>query len=193
MPKLSRLAAAAVLAGLIIAVGLVIAVKRPFQAAESPPISGTVKQFTLIDPPGPAPYTVFYDAEDSALKLADFQGKVLLVNFWATWCAPCVREMPSLDRLQAELGGPDFAVLAINEDRGGAKVARPFMEKLGLETLTLYVDRQMALARALEVRGMPATFLIDRQGRLVGSLVGMAEWDAPEAKALIRHYIGPAG
>ena len=148
-----------------------------------------MEQFTLIDPPLPVPETRFLDADGKEVTLADFNGRVLLVNFWATWCAPCVAELPSLDRLQAEMGVRDFTVLAVNEDRQGAAVAEPFLKKHGIEGLAVHVDRQMALARALGVRGMPATFLVDRSGKVVGSLTGEAVWDSPEAKALIRHYI----
>jgi thiol-disulfide isomerase/thioredoxin len=154
-----------------------------------PPRSGGMRQFTLNDPPLPVPETRFLDAAGREMALGDLKGRVLLVNFWATWCAPCVEELPSLDRLQAEMGSKDFAVLAINEDRQGAKAAVPFLEKHGLKNLAVHVDRQMALARALGLRGMPSTYLVDRTGKVVGALVGVAEWDSPEAKALIRHYV----
>ena len=155
----------------------------------APPLTGWMEQFTLNDPPKPAPDTAFLDAAGKEITLADFKGRVVLLNFWATWCAPCIRELPSLDRLQAAMGGDDFTVLAVNENRAGAKVAKPFMEKLGLKHLTLNVDRKMALARALGLRGMPTTYLIDRDGKVLGSLAGVAEWDEKDAKALIRYYI----
>ena len=113
----------------------------------------------------------------------------MLVNFWATWCAPCVREMPGLDKLQAKLGGPDFAVVAINEDRDGAKVAEPFLKKLNTPHLALYVDDKMKLMRALKVRGIPTSFLVDRTGNVVGKLEGVAEWDTPEVESLIQYYL----
>ena len=148
-----------------------------------------MQQFTLNTPPLPVPETRFLDGSGKEVALADFKGRVVLVNFWATWCAPCIRELPSLDRLQAEIGGRDFTVLAINEDRGGAATAAPFLEKHGWKNLAVHADRQMALARALGLRGMPSTYLVDRNGRVVGSLTGVAEWDSEEAKALIRHYL----
>ena len=112
----------------------------------------------------------------------------IIVDFWATWCAPCIREMPGLDKLEAKLGGPDFAVVAVNEDRGGAKFAKPFLEKLNTPNLGLYFDDNMKLMRAFGVRGMPTSFLLDRAGNVVGKLEGIAEWDTPEVEALIQYY-----
>jgi thiol-disulfide isomerase/thioredoxin len=149
-----------------------------------------MQQFTLNTPPLPVPVIPFLDAAGKEKTLAEFKGRVVLVNFWATWCAPCIRELPSLDRLQADMGGEDFVVLAVNEDRQGADIAGPFLDKHGWKHLTVNVDRQMALGRAFGVRGMPSTYLIDRKGEVVGSLTGPAEWDSQDAKVLIRHYIG---
>jgi len=181
-------------------IGIVLAgafaVAGVFAAADGagPPRDGWMQQFTLIDPPLPAPQTEFRTADGAATTLAAFRGKVVLVNFWATWCAPCIREMPTLGRLQAALGGDRFTVAAVSIDRGGARVAQSFLKKLdaknpGVGALPLYLDGKMALAAALGVRGMPTTFLLDRDGRLVGQLTGIAEWDSPEAQALIRYYI----
>jgi thiol-disulfide isomerase/thioredoxin len=156
---------------------------------DGPPLTGWLEQFNVIDPPRPVPATPFEDASGREVTLGSFEGRVLLVNFWATWCAPCVREMPSLDRLQAKFEGEDFIVLAVDEDRKGTAVAKPFLDKLGLENLALYVDRRMALARALGVKGLPTTVLVDRRSRIVGRMDGVAEWDAPEVEALIRYYL----
>jgi thiol-disulfide isomerase/thioredoxin len=125
--------------------------------------------------------------------LSDFAGRVVLLNLWATWCAPCVREMPTLDRLQAELGGPDFEVVALSSDRAGAAAVEPFFRTHGLSRLGVYLDPQGEATRALGTRGLPTTVLIDREGREVGRLEGVAEWDSPEAKALIRAYIDRKG
>ena len=157
-------------------------------ADKGPPRIGWMEQFTVIDSPLPAPRVPLTNGEGSQVFLADFKGKVVLVNFWATWCAPCVREMPGIDKLQAKLGGKDFTVVAVNEDRGGAARARPFIERLGMTHLALYVDSKMAMMRAFKVNGLPTSFLLDREGRIVGKLEGIAEWDTPEVENLIRHY-----
>ncbi|MEE8226331.1 MAG: TlpA disulfide reductase family protein, partial [Kiloniellales bacterium] len=116
--------------------------------------------------------------------------RVVLLNFWATWCAPCIREMPSLDRVQAQFEEAGLTVVAVSEDFAGVPVVQPFFERLKLEHLQVYLDVESALAKELGVRGLPTTLLIDRQGRLVGGLEGPAEWDEDDAVALIRYYLG---
>ena len=165
-------------------------VQTPAAAGQAPPLLGAFgDNFTLLDPPVPAPPETFAALDGTRVRLADFKGRVVLVNFWATWCAPCIFEMPSLDRLQAALGDRGLAVLAVSIDRGGAKVIRPFAKRLGLEHLGLYHDDKGALFKAFGVTGLPTTFLIDRRGRIVGAYPGPAEWDGPEARALIEHYL----
>jgi thiol-disulfide isomerase/thioredoxin len=184
----TRLISTFLVTGLLAATAWLTAGASPLWAAE-PPRTGGMQQFTLITPPRPVPETAFFDAAGKETRLAEYEGRIVLVNFWATWCAPCIRELPSLDRLQAEMGSEDFVVLTISEDRGGAEVAGPFLEKHGWKNLPAAVDKQMALSRAFKLRGMPSTYLIDRESRVVGFLTGPAEWDSEEAKALIRHYL----
>ena len=154
------------------------------------PAVGAVAHFTPIDPPRPAPDVAFEDGDGRRLTLADFRGRVVLLNFWATWCGPCVVEMPSLDRLQARLGGADFTVVALAQDRDGAAVVEPFYERLGLAGLGVYLDPRGQVARVFGVQGLPTTLVLDRQGRAVGALEGPAEWDSPEAVALIERVMG---
>lgn len=158
-------------------------------ADKGPPRTGWMEKFTVHPEAKPAPTDRLTDGAGRPVHLSDFKGRVVLVNFWATWCAPCIREMPGLDKLEAKLGGPNFTVVAVNEDRGGAKIAKPFLEKLRTPNLRLYVDDKMKLMRAFGVRGMPTSFLLDRAGNIVGKLEGIAEWDTPEVEALIRYYI----
>lgn len=156
---------------------------------QPPAFSGEFQQFIPSQAPRPAPQTRFTGADGRTVALADFRGKVALVNFWATWCIPCVEEMPALDRLQAALGGEGLAVVALSQDRNGLEVARPFYDKLGLKALAIYLDSRGAAARDLGVKVLPETIVIDRQGREVGRLSGPAAWDSPEAVALLRHYL----
>ncbi len=155
----------------------------------SAPVGPFAENFTFSDPPVPAPSVAFQALDGEVVTLADFRGQVVLVNFWATWCAPCVREMPSLERLHQELADEGFTVLAVSEDRAGAAVVRPFLKRLELHGLPIYLDGKGRLAQAFVVKGLPTSFLIDRQGQVVVGLVGPTEWDSQEAKALIRHYL----
>ncbi|HYM03597.1 MAG TPA: TlpA disulfide reductase family protein, partial [Stellaceae bacterium] len=143
------------------------------------PASAAFGQFSPVDPPRPAPALTFAARDGSSLSLADFRGRWLLVNLWATWCEPCVREMPSLDRLQAKLGD-HIAVLAVSEDRGAAHAVDPFLEKLALKNLAIYLDPKSAVGQAFGTRGLPTSLLIDPGGRLVGKLEGAAEWDSAD-------------
>jgi len=155
-----------------------------------PPLAGAFgEDFTLLDPPVPAPPEAFTDLDGRRVRLADFAGRVVLVNFWATWCAPCVREMPALERLQAALGDAGLTVAAVSIDRGGRDVVAGFAAEHGLRQLGLFLDPQGALARAFGVSGVPTSFLVDAEGRVVGGLQGDAEWDSPAAEALIRYYL----
>ena len=162
----------------------------PPPVAPGAPAVGAVAHFTPIDPPRPASDLAFEDGAGRRLTLADFRGRVVLLNFWATWCGPCVVEMPSLDRLQARLGGADFTVVALSQDRGGAEVVAPFYRRLGLAGLGVYLDPLNRVARAFAVQGLPTTIILDRQGRAVGALEGPAEWDSPEAMALVERFMG---
>lgn len=166
---------------------------RPAHAGEPPSVSGWMEQFSFIDQPRPAPRTGFLAGTGAPVTIDDFRGRVLLVNFWATWCAPCIRELPSLDKLQAHLGDEGLLVLAVSQDRGGASVAGPFLKKLGVTRLGLFLDSRMELGRALGVRALPWSALVDRDGNVVGMLPGYAEWDSAEGIALIRHYLAQGG
>jgi thiol-disulfide isomerase/thioredoxin len=147
----------------------------------------TYGKFSLLASPRPAPAVMFATRAGAPASFADFAGRVVLVNLWATWCAPCVEEMPSLARLQAKLG--DLAVLAVSEDRRGAELVDPFVAKLGLDGLAIYLDPKNDLSHAFAVDGLPTSFLIDRSGRVVGTLVGAAAWDSPAMIGLLRTYL----
>ena len=170
--------------------GLVLALTAAAALAQgAPPISGAMANFTLNEGRPPAPDIRFFDGAGKALSLADFKGKVVLLNFWATWCAPCRREMGDLDKLEGELGGKKFTVLALSSDRQGFKVVDKFYGQEKLNHLARYNDKTIKAQRAFRVLGLPTSFLIDAKGRIAGKLVGAAEWSAPEAVALMRHYI----
>ncbi len=159
-------------------------------AVDQPPLKGQLEgNFTLLDEPVPAPNKTMSGEFGEAVSIADYRGQVVLVNFWATWCAPCVREMPSLDRLQAALSDEGFKVMAVSIDRGGIDAVLPFYRRLGLENLAIFLDPKGEYAQEYGLRGLPSTYLVDRQGRLVGGSEGPLEWDAPEVLDLIRYYL----
>ena len=134
----------------------------------------------------------FEDSEGNPVSLADFRGKAVLLNVWATWCPPCREEMPALDRLQAELGGPGFEVIALSIDRNGLEAVRPFFAEIGIENLDFYLDQPAAAMEALNVLGLPTTILVDSNGRELQRWVGPREWDSPEVIAEIRGYLDAA-
>jgi thiol-disulfide isomerase/thioredoxin len=140
--------------------------------------------------PKPVPALTFFDADGEEVRLADFQGEVVVLNLWATWCAPCRREMPSLDRLQARYGGNGLEVIALSLDRGDVAKIREFFEELGISSLAIYQDPKARAGRELGAPGLPTTIVIDRTGQEVGRLLGPAEWDSPEALAVIEALLG---
>ena len=131
------------------------------------------------------PDTRFEDKNGNEMGLRDFRGRVTLVNFWATWCAPCVEEMPSLSRLQASIGGEDFRIAIISIDRDGYEVIEPFLESLGVTNLASYLDRSNRLTIEVGAIGLPTTLLLDKDGRIVGRMVGPAKWDSEDAARLV--------
>jgi thiol-disulfide isomerase/thioredoxin len=190
MPKKNALAAAI---AAVVALAVLLGMPARAPAGGQPPLQGGFKDnFNLLEPLVPAPQTGFSDADGQEVTLAAFEGKVVLLNFWATWCAPCVREMPALDRLQDVLGGQGLAVVAVSQDRRGLDAVAPFFKERGLEHLKIYLDPRGKFSREFGLGGLPTTLLIDRQGRLVGGLEGPAEWDSEEALALIRYYLDEA-
>ena len=180
--------AAALAAALILVVIVALAPEIP-RELPGPRIEGQVQNFIITNAALPAPPMTWTDADGANISLADFRGKVVMVNFWATWCAPCLRELPSINELQAKLAGDDFTVVAINIDKEGKQVAEPFATRLGLDRLDLYLDPALVVARAMGVQVMPTTIVYDREGREIGRLMGGAEWNSPEAIALLRFII----
>jgi thiol-disulfide isomerase/thioredoxin len=159
------------------------------KVAETKPGTGLDKLVRAAEPK-PMPAIAFADGDGRGVSLADMKGKVLLVNLWATWCAPCKVEMPSLNRLAAKLGGPDFAIVPISFDWSGPDKPRAFLAESKLDALPLYIDVRKDLMQKFAAPGLPLTVLIDREGREVARLAGTAEWDSAEAEALIRQVMG---
>ena len=146
---------------------------------------GEMRQFTSLDTPPAQPDVAYSDAEGNEVRLSDYRGQVILVNFWATWCGPCVEEMPALDRLQAQMGGDDFQVVTVSLDRGMDEVIA-FFDRMELENLPIIHDTNLASFSRIQTPGLPTSVLYDRQGRELGRVTAPAEWDSEDAMALIR-------
>lgn len=144
--------------------------------------------FAVHDEPQPIANIRFVTEDSTRMDMEDFRGKIVLVNVWATWCAPCREEMPTLDALQAELGSDRFEVVALSIDRAGPQVVRRFYDEIGVTHLGIYVDETMLSATALRTVGLPTTLLVNADGRELGRLVGPAEWDDPEMMSFLRSF-----
>jgi thiol-disulfide isomerase/thioredoxin len=159
-------------------------------SAACQPAAGTFKSFQAAEARPAVPAVPFLGADGKERSLADWNGKGVVLNFWATWCPPCVKEMPALDRLHNILAADGIAVLAISEDREGLPVARKFHDTNKLAALEVMADPKGALLRALKGQGLPTTVLIDARGREVGRVVGTAEWDAPATVGFLKGCLG---
>ena len=156
-----------------------------WQAAKD---AGLVK-LVPSEEPAPVSDVAFTDPDGGTHTLVDYKGQVVLLNFWATWCAPCREEMPSLDALQAEMGGEDFVVVPIATGRNAPEKINKFYAETGLKNLPVLLDPRQQLARAMGVVGLPVTVLIDRDGNEVARLLGEADWTSEPAKAIIRQLV----
>ncbi len=196
--------ALAAIAGFAVAEFVVPPAQQPLMVAQQPlPTSGHSARAALKDTgldklvvhsaPREVPDFSFIDGDGETRTLADWRGKLLLVNIWATWCAPCKEEMPALDRLEAKLGGERFAVLPISVDQGGLNKPRAFLGEIGADNLPLLLDQTSRLNFTLEAMGLPATLIIDAQGREIARMIGPAEWDSPEAIARLRQFMAAEG
>jgi thiol-disulfide isomerase/thioredoxin len=170
---------------LLVLVGAETAVENGAGPLERPRLG----EFIPSSPPVPAPTISLTDLAGNPVSLSEFAGRFVLINLWATWCEPCLREMPSLERMQSRLGDK-ITVVAISEDRGGSKTVEPFINKLGLKSFKTYLDPKSDAGRAFKVAGLPTSFLIDREGRVLGRVEGAAEWDSPKLLQVLKSVLG---
>lgn len=131
----------------------------------------------------------FVDAAGSPRTIASLAGKATMINVWATWCAPCRKEMPALASLQADLGGERFQVVTLSIDRTGNEAVRPFFEEIGIHNLEVFLDPTMSVMPAAGIVGLPTTILVDAKGEEVYRWVGPRAWDSPEARAALALYL----
>ncbi len=154
---------------------------------------GDMAKLVVHDAPRDRLTETFRDLYGNPLTLADYSGKVVLLNIWATWCPPCRAEMPTIDRLAGEMEGPDFAVIALSTDRAGPERVAQFYDDMQIENLDIMHDRSGKVSRRAGVLGLPATLILDRQGREIARLLGDADWASPEARAILRRIIEMTG
>jgi len=150
---------------------------------------GPLAALLVHQPARDMPAFFFKNAGGKDLTLADFKGRVVLLNLWATWCAPCRKEMPDLAKLQMELGGPGFEVVALSLDRKGAEASSAFLKETGADNLALYIDQESKALAAVNALGLPATLIVNKDGKEAARLLGPADWASDEAKAIIRELM----
>ena len=135
------------------------------------------------------PALSFTSATGAPISLETFKGRFLLLNIWATWCAPCRAEMPTLDRLQGTLGSPHFQVVPLSIDAGGFPAVQQFYKNIGIKRLGVYLNISGSAMDILKLEGIPVTFLINPDGQRIGRLTGAADWDSPSALAIFKQTI----
>jgi thiol-disulfide isomerase/thioredoxin len=159
-----------------------------------PLVRGEIAALTIATQPKPLPELGFNTPEGRKANLADFKGRTVLLNLWATWCVPCRQEMPALDRLQGMFGSKDFAVVAVNVDTARLDRPQAFLHEIGVKNLMLYTDNTAAafqiLKQAGKVLGLPTTILIGKDGCEIGTMAGPAQWDSKDALALLNAIQG---
>jgi thiol-disulfide isomerase/thioredoxin len=160
----------------------------------APFVRGEVAAVNIASKPLKLPDLSFHDASGKPMSLAAWRGRTVLLNLWATWCVPCRKEMPTLDALQAKLGGPDFEVVAVNIDTRDPDKPKTFLREIGVQKLAYYADPDAktfqdlkAIGRAF---GMPTTLLVDQHGCELGTIAGPAEWASDDALKLVRAALG---
>jgi len=194
----------AILAGAVVGVGAVYGTKGVSGNQESADCGGSaaiaakmdslakgeVAALNISPAPQPLPDISFQKADGTKVTLADFKGRTVLLNLWATWCIPCRREMPALNQLQARLGGKDFEVVAVNIDTQGPDRVTRFLDDNKIDKLARYADPSTGILQSLKNeglgQGLPTSVLIDRKGCRLGALAGPAEWASDDAQALVK-------
>ena len=160
----------------------------------APLVHGQVAALAVAQTPYRVPDLTFKDAQGRDHELADWRGRTVLLNLWATWCVPCRQEMPALDALQADVGGPKFQVVAVNIDQHDAQKPLAFLKQVGVSHLSFYSDETAQVFETLRIAGkafgMPTTLIVDPKGCEIGDMAGPAEWSSDDGLKLVRAIIG---
>lgn len=163
--------------------------QAPAYHEASEPSDGTVDSFRWLQQPLPLSEISVAQWSGKRVSLSRYKGKIVLLNFWAAWCPPCVRELPALDRLQQRQGGEQFSVVAISLDSSPQAAREMFVDRLALEHLDFLLEPAEQLGKHLPVDVLPSNFIIDRDGRVIGVLRSFVDWDSPAADEFIEHLL----
>lgn len=166
-----------------------ITVELSKHSPDSPPISGSIKKFKLSKNRVRAPNIGWQNVDGITTQLKSYKGKVVFLNLWASWCAPCIKELPSINKLKSSISRKKLAIIPLSLDRGSKTIALRIKQRLGLETLKFYWDERNSIAKTLNITALPTTIIFDSKGREVGRIVSAAEWDRREAINLIKFFI----
>lgn len=172
------------LSNCVLAIGMMLATVPIFAFAGEPP-----RNFVMHETPEPGAAVRFEDDQGQPRSLAEFRGKTVLLNIWATWCVPCMKEIPALDNLAAALNDAEFAVVAVSVDRKGIDAVRKLFAELKVRKLPAYLDPSGQALRTVRAMGLPTSLLLDRDGRELGRAAGPAEWDGAETIAFFQHVM----
>jgi thiol-disulfide isomerase/thioredoxin len=142
--------------------------------------------FYVVPVRAQAPNVKLQDPDGKEVSLSAWRGKFIVLNIWATWCSPCIKEIPSLDRLSGQFENGRLEVVAVSQDKGGVAVTKPFLKRMGATHLRAFADSQARLSRELGVRGLPTTFILDSEGFVLGRMEGPADWDSDSIVASLR-------
>ncbi|MDD9907378.1 MAG: TlpA disulfide reductase family protein [Rhodospirillaceae bacterium] len=176
-----------IVAGILAIVLLVPSLAGASWHQHAPKFSGDMRDASILKNPRPVPNYAFKGPDGEVMTLADLKGKVVFLNLWATWCPPCIEEMPSLNALQGKLGGDKFEVLALSLDNSRALV-RKFYDAFKLDKLAIYMGDQKAM-QAFASGSLPTTLFISPDSNIVGALLGPADWSSDEAEAFARYFV----
>ena len=164
----------------------------PAAYAAGPPISGDMVKLTAYDPPAYLSPVMISSSGEGLTYLSEFEGKLIILNIWATWCPPCIKELPSLNALQYAMGSDTFEVVTVSVDTTGPEVVKKYMDDNGLKALKPYIDLNKNLQQQevlSGVAGIPVTLIIDPKGKLLARVAGDADWNGPAARAVIEYYL----
>ncbi|MCL1052127.1 TlpA family protein disulfide reductase [Shewanella abyssi] len=149
-------------------------------------IQSSVDQISVLPKPFPIEAVPFKDSQGNAVDFSQYKGKVIMVNMWATWCPPCVRELPAISRFSAKIGSDEFEVLPVSIDFDGNKQVEPFLKSLGMEGFSTFYDKEQSLSNVFPLDTIPATFILNREGELIAFVRTFVDWDDDKAVTLIK-------